>query len=398
MTGKVVFSGDLSFNNLAEIFQILGGNNSTGILRITSKYAPSPGIVYFVNGDPVNASNGNLRGLDAVYPLFGWSDGKFEFVQENVQVEHAIKKNRMEIALDALRMLDDGMIKKVGALSFKEMASTEAAEKSPEKKGGLPVLTGPSVDLIYVVEEEDFSDGKKIVKEGSHGKWIWVILEGTVTVTKETSMGPLPVMQLGEGCFIGTFASFLFQEHARSATVTAVGDVRLGLLDTQLLSSEFRLLSPVLRGILYSMDSRLRKTTARLVDLALKKEDPVGLLKGTEVILNKGSVQEEAFTLVQGAAHVIGQSRRGSSYLLTLEKDDFFGNLPFLETGQEPHQAAIMASKEIVLNKLDVAGLHAEHDQLPNILQSMIHIVSSSLAQTTKMVHRLHGEAPGDPK
>jgi len=398
MTGKVVFSGDLSFNNLAEIFQILGGNNSTGILRITSKYAPSSGIVYFVNGDPVNASNGNLRGLDAVYPLFGWSDGKFEFVQENVQVEHAIKKNRMEIALDALRMLDDGMIKKVGALSLEEMASTEAAEKSPEKKGGLPVLRGPSVDLIYLVEEEDFSDGKKIVKEGSHGKWIWVILEGTVTVTKETSMGPLPVMQLGEGCFIGTFASFLFQEHARSATVTAVGDVRLGLLDTQLLSSEFRLLSPALRGILYSMDSRLRKTTARLVDLALKKEVPVGLLKGTEVILNKGSVQEEAFTLVQGAAHVIGQSRRGSSYLLTLEKDDFFGNLPFLETGQEPHQAAIMASKEIVLNKLDVAGLHAEHDQLPNILQSMIHIISSSLAQTTKMVHRLHGEAPGDPK
>ncbi|MCJ7593431.1 MAG: cyclic nucleotide-binding domain-containing protein [Desulfobacterales bacterium] len=394
MTGKVVFSGDLSFNNLAELFQILGGNNSTGVLRITSQYAPNPGLVYFVNGDPVNAVNGTLRGLDAVYPLFGWTEGKFEFVQENVQIEHAIKKSRMEISLDALRMLDDGVIKKVGALSLEEMAAAEKAEVGPGKKDAFPTLKGPAVDLIYVVEEEDFADGKKIVKEGSHGKWIWVILEGMVRVVRETPMGPLTVAQLGEGCFIGTFASFLFQEYARSATVTAVGDVRLGLLDTQLLSAEFRLLSPELRGLLIGMDGRLRKTTGRAVQLAQKEEEPTGLTKGTEVILNKGSAKEEAFTIVDGEAHVIGQSSKGPLYLLTLNKDDFFGNIPFLNTGQEPHQAAIMASKDIALNHLDVAGLREEHAQLPGILKSMIHNVSASLALTTKMAHRLHSEVP----
>jgi len=394
MTGKVVFSGDLSFNNLAELFQILGGNNSTGVLRITSQYAPNPGLVYFVNGDPVNAVNGTLRGLDAVYPLFGWTEGKFEFVQENVQLEHAIKKTRMEIALDALRMLDDGVIKKVGALSLEETAAAEGAEIGPGKKDAFPTLKGPAVDLIYVVEEEDFSDGKKIIKEGSHGKWIWVILEGMVRVVRETPMGPLTVAHLGEGCFIGTFASFLFQEYARSASVTAVGDVRLGLLDTQLLSAEFRLLSPELRGLLISMDGRLRKTTERVVQLALKKEAPPGLTKGKDVILKKGSAKEEAFTIIEGEAHVMGQSSTGTLYLLTLNKDDFFGNIPFLNTAQEPHQAAIVASQDIELNKLDVAGLREEHDQLPGILKSMVHSVSASLALTTKMAHRLHSKVP----
>lgn len=394
MGGKVVFSGDLSFNSLAELFQILGGNNSTGILRITSNYSPNTGIIYFAKGNPVNAVNGDLRGLDAVYALFGWADGKFEFVQETVQVEHAIKKSRMEISLDALRMLDDGLIKKIGPLSAAEISSAEPGKAEFSEKDGPQILRGPPVDLIYVVEEEDFSDGKTIVKEGSHGKWIWIVLEGVVVVAKETPRGPLTIAQLGEGCFLGTFASFLFQEHARSATVKAVGDVRLGLLDTQLLSTEFRLLSPEFRGILVSMDGRLRKITERVAQLAVGKGNPPGLTKGKEVIFNMGSTKQEAFAITDGEAHIIGRSSKSPLYLLTLNKEDFFGNIPFLYTAQEPREAAVIASKDIKVNGVDINSLQQEHDQLPAILKSMIYNLCASVALTTKMARRLHDEAP----
>jgi len=393
MSGKVVFSGDLSFNNLAEVFQILGGNNSTGVLRITSQYSPNPGLIYFVDGNPANAFVGTMRGLDAIYPLFGWLEGKFEFVQEKVQVEHVIKKSRMEIALDALRMLDDGLIKKVGALSAETTPSPQTAKSDPGKKDAIPTLRGSRIDHIYVVDEEDFSDGKRIVKEGRHGKWIWVILDGIVKVVKETPIGPFPIARLGEGCFLGTFSSFLFQEHPRSASAIAVGDVRVGLLDTQLLSTEFRLLSPEFRGLLVSMDDRLRKISERVVHLAMKKEDPSGLTRGQEVIINKGSTKLEAFSIVQGEAHVMGQSSKGPLYLMTLKKDDFFGNLPFLPTGQEPGMAGVIASKEIALNSLDITRLQQEYDQLPGILKGMIQNVGASVALTTQMAHRLHGEA-----
>jgi len=62
--------------------------------------------------------------------------------------------------------------------------------------------------------------GERILKEGGHGKWIWVILEGAVEITRETPDGPLVVARLGEGSFIGTFAALRFKEHARTANVT----------------------------------------------------------------------------------------------------------------------------------------------------------------------------------
>ena len=47
MNSRSDFSGDLSFISLADIFQTLGGNNSTGVLQMTSDYAPTQGKIYF---------------------------------------------------------------------------------------------------------------------------------------------------------------------------------------------------------------------------------------------------------------------------------------------------------------------------------------------------------------
>ena len=120
MTGKISFLG------LADIFQILGGNNSSGILHLTSTYAPHPGKIFFLNGDPINASNGPLKGIEAIYSLFGWMDGDFEFQLDDVSVEHVVKQNRMEIVLDALRLLDDGEIKRVAPPSFEDPGVEES--------------------------------------------------------------------------------------------------------------------------------------------------------------------------------------------------------------------------------------------------------------------------------
>ena len=114
MPEKTTLTGNLAFIALADVFQILGGNNSTGVLRIKSQYAPNPGLIYFVSGDPVNASSGSLHGTDAIYALFGWTEGNFEFDEQAISVGHVVKEGRMEIVLEALRMLDDGVIKKVG--------------------------------------------------------------------------------------------------------------------------------------------------------------------------------------------------------------------------------------------------------------------------------------------
>jgi hypothetical protein len=106
-----VLSGNLKFLGLGDVLQFLGSSGSTGVLSIKSKYVSDPGLIYFINGNPVNATVGSLKGIDAVNQLFGWVDGDFEFSEEKVTCETVIKKSRMEIILDGLSMLDDGKIR-----------------------------------------------------------------------------------------------------------------------------------------------------------------------------------------------------------------------------------------------------------------------------------------------
>jgi hypothetical protein len=154
MGGKAVLTGNLKFTSLADLFQIIGGNSSTGTLRIISQYVPQPGIVHFLKGNPVNAANGSLKGLDAAYSLFGRTEGSFEFSEEKLSVEHAIKKNRMEIVLDALRMLDDGVIEKVGPTTADELLSKKGTKSGDGQKRELPVIKGPAIDYLYILDEE----------------------------------------------------------------------------------------------------------------------------------------------------------------------------------------------------------------------------------------------------
>jgi len=390
MGGKAVLTGNLKFTSLADLFQIIGGNNSTGILRITSQYVPHPGIVHFVKGNPVNAMNGPLKGQDAVYSLFGRTEGNFEFTEEKVSAEHVIKKNRMEIVLNALRMLDDGVIEKLGPTTADELLSKKGSKSGDGQKRELPVIKGPAVDYLYILDEEEFSDGKTVVKEGSHGKWIWVILDGTAQITRETSRGPLTIAKLGEGCFIGSFTSLLFQEYARSATVTAMGDLRLGLLDTQRLAGEFYTLPAEFRNTLSSLAHRLRKITDRAVDLSTRKEGSLSLpAKGLEVVVDMGSKKDDLFCIQEGQAYVMGKTAKGVLPLLTLEKDDVFGNLPFMDMGQEPRNASVAGTPSLKTITLDAEQLHTSYDHLSQTFKGMIFNICTCVSITTKLVYLL---------
>jgi hypothetical protein len=393
MPEKTTLTGNLAFIALADVFQILGGNNSTGVLRIKSQYTPNPGLIYFVNGDPVNASTGSLHGTEAIYALFGWTEGNFEFDEQAISVGHVVKQGRMEIVLDALRMLDDGVIKKVGPPSFDDSMVLETGKVKGSEKGGRKVVTGPPLDYSHILEEEDYRDGERLIKEGGHGKWIWVILEGTVNISRELPPGPLTVNRLGQGCFIGTVTSLSFLEYARSASVIAEGSVRLGLIDTERLSREYTSLSPEFRALLISVDGRLRQVTDRVVDLYLKNNKGKELTKGKKVIMKSGSSKKQAFIVSGGEACVVGKSKRGHFPLLTLKKDDVFGNFPFLQMGHETRSASVMATDNLKVSKLDVDAIQEEYDNLSGTFRNLIFNASTCVFSTTKRAYRLHEKA-----
>lgn len=389
MTGTSVLQGDLSFISLSDVFQLLGGNNSTGVLEVKSPYVPSAATVWFRDGDPIDASNGKAKGVEAVNSLFGWMEGTFTFHLRPVQAPRTIKKSRMQIMLDALRLLDEGEIEQVGPL--------QKADKQSEKPKGIgnalwksmPIIRGPVVDYMYVVEEEEFADGHQIVSEGRHGNWIWIILEGELEVLRETPKGPITIARLGPGSFIGTFMIFLFEGSIRSADVRAIGNVRLGLLDTQRLYAEFASLSAEFRNLLFSLSRRLIRTSDRVVDLYCGIKKAPFTIKDKKVFLKAGTTHEEIYTISSGEACLVYNTKKGGLPLILLEREDFFGNLPFINPGQEPYGASVLATEDLNVESFDPAKLQTEYSRLSLTFRSLMETLCTSISVTTQIACHL---------
>ena len=75
-----------------------------------------------------------------------------------------------------------------------------------------------------------FPSGTVIIKQSEPGEKMYIIESGTVEISLETKNGDsVPITKLGEGEFFGEIS--FFDEKTRSATVTAVSDVNVKVID-----------------------------------------------------------------------------------------------------------------------------------------------------------------------
>jgi len=382
MKNNIAIAGSLGFLNLSEVFQLLGSNSSTGILQIISRYEENPGVIYFLNGNPVDAKCGLLSGLDALFPLFGWTEGEFEFALEPVANKIQIRKNRMEIILEGLKMLDEGMIDRQGSVSYGAKKST----KDKNESNSLPLAKGPLVDYMYVADEEDYQSGETIIQQGKHGNWNWVVLAGTLELQKETPKGPISILKLGTGSFIGSIAAYQIKNTVRAYTVVSVGEVQLGVLDSQRLSQENAKFSRELSKVIISLDKRFKQCSNRLADHLIKKKQSADAIKDKEPIIKQGEDKEEAFLIDQGTAYICRNTDKGNVLLARLEDGDFIGKIPFLNLGHEPYSASVYASADLKLKPLNIEDLQKEYDHLSTTVKNMIENNAAIISTLTTML------------
>lgn len=380
MVNKVDLSGNFGFLGLGEILQLIGSNGGTGVLSVQSRFMQDPGLVYFKKGNIVNASTSTETGLSAMYSLFGWTEGEYEFVCREVDVEKTINTNRMEIILDGLRMVDDGVTKKLGPVSIE--GSPETAK---EKTRQIPTIMGTLVDYMYVAAEEEFTAGQKIINENSHGSWVWTILEGVVDVVKSTPLGPLTLIKLGPGAFVGSIGSFSFHDNIRSAAVIASSDVQLGVLDSQRLSEEFSHKSLDFRQFILSLEKRRDQVTEKTVEVYLKKNNVKAFTRKKKPAIKQGKKEKNLYLIRQGEASVVRKEKYGYIPLAVLKKGDFIGRIPFMDIGHEPHSATVFATKEFGAKKMNPDELQSEYDELSSTFRNMIDVIATSISITTRV-------------
>jgi len=374
---NIVLKGSLSFLNLGELLQLLGGTGSTGILKLSSMHANGPGYIYLIDGNPVDAEYQDKKGQDALNAFFGWLDAGFEFSDEHILRHRSIQKNRMELILGGLRMLDDGLIETMG------QAASRKARTDLKDESGIPIIKGPIADYLYIVDEDEFSEGQEIVAQEKFGNWLWVILEGTVEVVRLLPEGRVPINKLTEGAFIGSISSLKEKSNVRSATVNAVSRVQLGVLDYHRILEEFSKIDDNFKAVLFSIEKRLAQITNICAAAHFKKikvTQSLGDFKEFKAYERSDNTIDK---IINGKAMVVKRVKNDFLPLCNLEAGDVIGNIPFLSTPHEPHSAQIFVSDDFQSEKIDLIDLKEEYDELSVTLKNMILHTSTCLSVTS---------------
>ncbi len=102
-----------------------------------------------------------------------------------------------------------------------------------------------------------YNEGEDIVRQGETGDCMYVIQKGKAEVLHEADGKEVRLNILGDGDFFGEMA--LFQRLARSATVRALGEVRVLTVDRKILLRRVHEDPSFAFRILQKMSDRIRE-------------------------------------------------------------------------------------------------------------------------------------------
>ena len=127
--------------------------------------------------------------------------------------------------------------------------------------------------MFNLASEDTYEDGQIIFKEGSSGDWVYLVISGTVEISKMVGGKKVVVEMLEEGEIFGEL-SFL-GGIKRSATARAVGDTTLGVIDREYMDQQFNNLSSDFRSVLSALVKRFKSLSDMGVDPSSHTGEPV---------------------------------------------------------------------------------------------------------------------------
>jgi CRP-like cAMP-binding protein len=115
-----------------------------------------------------------------------------------------------------------------------------------------------------------FGDEEVIIRQGEAGDFMYEILDGRVEVLQEKGGEEVRLAILEKGDFFGEMA--IFEREKRSATVRAVGQVRVLTVDKKILMRRISEDPSLALRILERMSHRIREMDAELVRLRTERK------------------------------------------------------------------------------------------------------------------------------
>lgn len=117
-----------------------------------------------------------------------------------------------------------------------------------------------------------YRDGEAIVHEGDEGDCMYVVQAGRADVVERAADGEVRLATLGPGDFFGEMA--LFDRETRSATVRAVGEVRMLTVDKRTFLARIHEDPSLAVRVMQSMAQRIRTLNAEVAERRPRPADP----------------------------------------------------------------------------------------------------------------------------
>ncbi len=115
-----------------------------------------------------------------------------------------------------------------------------------------------------------FADGETIVSEGVVSNNAYIIMEGKVNVTKKVDKKTVLINTLDTGEVFGEMG--LISQAVRSASVVAVGNVTIGVIEREYFEKIVADLPEDVQSIVRALVDRLRFTSEQLSRIGLELE------------------------------------------------------------------------------------------------------------------------------
>lgn len=99
------FKGSVAGLSLTDVIQLKGHNKYTGAISV--EYGDHQGVIYFADGEIINAEQGEETGEQAIYNIIKWPGGTFSIQPEMTSNVCTIHYRTDVLLLEALSRLDE---------------------------------------------------------------------------------------------------------------------------------------------------------------------------------------------------------------------------------------------------------------------------------------------------
>ncbi len=176
--------------------------------------------------------------------------------------------------------------------------------------------------MYHIASEETYKDGQVILEEGSSGDWVYVVLSGSVEISKTIGGRNFIITALEPGEVFGELGYLGAMK--RTATARAIGETTVGVIDRSFLDEEFNKLSGAFRSILVAVVKRFRNLIDRACEFSSRKETRVQKTLSLMFKDRKSFIKAYTDNISKGGLFIMTERplKQGEQFLLKLQVPD----------------------------------------------------------------------------